>query len=132
MNCKLKEPIVVTCAVIFFDKSVLAVQRNTHMHHPLKWEFPGGKVKPFETPQECILREIKEELNIEIQITGTLQENLHHYEHISIRLIPFTAVYISGYIALSEHLQYKILPPELLLNLDWTEADIPIVKQLLK
>ena len=51
----------VTCAIILRDRHVLITQRSEQMPHPLKWEFPGGKVKEGESVEECIRREIREE-----------------------------------------------------------------------
>jgi len=51
----------VICAIIEQDGCVLAAQRSRTMAMPLKWEFPGGKIKPGETPEHCLCREIAEE-----------------------------------------------------------------------
>ena len=59
------------------------------MKLPLKWEFPGGKIEPHETEEECIKREIKEELNIEISLLKRLTPTSFDYPKISIELIPF-------------------------------------------
>ncbi|HZY24320.1 MAG TPA: NUDIX domain-containing protein, partial [Bacteroidales bacterium] len=57
----------VTCAVIRNeDNKILVVQRGEDSDHPFKWEFPGGKLDPEETEEECIIREIDEELSMEI------------------------------------------------------------------
>jgi 8-oxo-dGTP diphosphatase len=101
------------------------------MHLPLKWEFPGGKVELNEKPEECLIREIKEELDIEISVIRQLSINDHHYLDKSIRLIPFICRYLSGEIKLKEHANFKYLDKENLLDLDWAEADIPILKEYL-
>jgi 8-oxo-dGTP diphosphatase len=64
--------IKVTCAIILIGEKVLAVQRSETMSLPLKWEFPGGKIEPNESEKDCIKREIKEELDIEIGIIKRL------------------------------------------------------------
>ena len=122
----------VTCAVIVSQTNqVLVTQRSATMKLPLKWEFPGGKMEYGETPAACLTREIKEELNVDINIGSALQPYAHHYPDFSINLIPFICEIIGGEIALSEHAQYLWLNPTALLNLDWAEADIPIVKNYL-
>jgi 8-oxo-dGTP diphosphatase len=121
----------VACALITFKEKVLVVQRSENMTLPLKWEFPGGKIENDESEEECIIREIKEELNIDIEVTIKLNSSEFHYPNISIELIPFVAKQIGGKIRLSEHLGFKYLPKEELLNLDWAEADIAIVKEYL-
>ena len=70
--------IEVTCALIVDDQNRLfAAQRSSKMSLPLKWEFPGGKVESGESFESCLLREIKEELNVEIEIITSLHFNIH-------------------------------------------------------
>jgi 8-oxo-dGTP diphosphatase len=126
----MKRPTIVVCAIITIDNKILVVQRNRTMTLPLKWEFPGGKIEPNETEEECITREIKEELNIEITLLKKLESSIYKYPTITIELIPFLANYEKGTINLKEHIQYKLLKKEELSSLDWAEADLPIVKEL--
>jgi len=124
--------LLVACAIILNSQNkVIVCQRSTSMHLPLKWEFPGGKVELNEKPEECLIREIKEELDIEISVIRQLSINDHHYLDKSIRLIPFICRYLSGEIKLKEHADFKYLDKENLLDLDWAEADIPILKEYL-
>jgi len=122
----------VTCAIISLNDKILVVQRGKNMTLPFKWEFPGGKIEKGETEQECIIREIKEELNIEIQVTSRLSPSIYDYPGFRIRLIPFTANYVSGEIRLMEHNQFRFLKKDELKDLDWSEADFPILKEFLK
>ncbi|SHN25767.1 (deoxy)nucleoside triphosphate pyrophosphohydrolase [Mucilaginibacter sp. OK098] len=123
----------VTCALIIDDKrQLLATQRSSIMSLPLKWELPGGKMEPYEKPEQCLIREIKEELNIEIEITKSLAPNIHDYPFISIKLIPFICKCVSGEIELREHADFKWLNTSELLDLDWADADIPILNNYLK
>lgn len=123
--------IPVTCAIIFHQGKVLATQRSATMDLPGKWEFPGGKLEPEENPEDCLIREIREEISIEIKIFGALQSNEHNYfaEKI-IRLIPFLATWEAGDIRLLEHSEVKWIGPEELFSLDWAAADVPIVHEL--
>ena len=122
----------VICGIIFFQNKILVTQRSEKMKLPLKWEFPGGKLEENESETECIKREIKEEINIEIEIIKKLSSSEYDYGTFKIKLIPYLANYISGDIELSEHKDYKLLDKSELLNLDWAEADIPIVEEFLK
>lgn len=102
------------------------------MSLPLKWELPGGKIEAGETAEHCLIREIREELNIDITILQALDPNIHTYPTISIRLIPFICKQVSGTITLKEHADFKWLNTNDLLDLDWAEADIPIIYNYLK
>jgi 8-oxo-dGTP diphosphatase len=123
--------ITVICAIIIKDNKILVTQRSSKMILPLKWEFPGGKLELGENEIECIIREIKEELNIEIEVLRKLTSNLHFYESFAINLIPYIANYESGEIYLTEHAAYKFLDKKDLLSLEWADADLPIVNELL-
>lgn len=122
----------VTCAIILKDKKVLVAQRSEKMKLPLKWEFPGGKLEFNESETDCIKREIKEEINIDIEVLQKLSNNIHDYGTFKINLIPFLVQYISGEIKLAEHKDYRLLERSQLSNLDWAEADLLIVEEFLK
>jgi 8-oxo-dGTP diphosphatase len=122
--------IKVTCAIIYFGESILVVQRSKKMDLPLKWEFPGGKLENNESEEKCIKREIREEINIEIDIIKRLTPSIFNYPNMSIELIPFLANHSQGEIFLKEHSRYLLLAKADLLYLDWAEADLPIVKEI--
>ena len=123
--------IEVACAIIFNEDKILVTQRSEKMSLPLKWEFPGGKVEENENAENCILREIKEELNLDIEIVKRLESKSFDYPSFSINLIPFISKYLSGKINLYEHKDFKWLTKEELIFLDWAPADIPILHEFL-
>ena len=122
----------VTCAIIVIENKILVTQRSEKMKLPLKWEFPGGKLEENESEIDCIKREIKEEINIEIEIIRKLSNSIYDYGNFKINLIPFVAKHILGEIKLTEHRDYKLLEKAALISLDWAEADLPIVEEFLK
>jgi len=122
----------VSCAIILNQNKVLVAQRNRNGKLPLKWEFPGGKVEKYETIKESLIREIKEELNIEIEIIESLSPVEHHYPDFSIRLHPFLCNFKSGNLIVKEHEEIQWVEKSDLLNFDWAEADLPIVNEFLK
>lgn len=122
----------VTCAIILQGDKILATQRSAEMNLPLKWEFPGGKIEIGENAEACILREIKEELNIDIKITQRLTNSIYQYPTFTINLIPFLGKYLAGEIVLAEHSDFRWLEKSELMSLDWAPADIPIVEEILK
>jgi len=120
----------VTCAVIRNeDNEILIVQRGEKTDHPFKWEFPGGKTTREETPEECIIREVSEELSMDIVICGNLLPVEYDYGHKQIRMIPFICDTLDELPLLAEHLAYRWLPPEDLINVDFSEADILVANQ---
>ncbi|GGC48333.1 hypothetical protein GCM10011386_45690 [Parapedobacter defluvii] len=100
------------------------------MNLPLKWEFPGGKVEPGEDETLTIVREIKEELNLDIEVMGRLKPVEHDYPTFRIRLIPFMASVTGGELLLEEHADAKWVQVDDLDRYDWAPADVPIVEQL--
>ena len=117
----------VTCAIIEKDGKVLCARRSEHMKHPLKWEFPGGKVEGDEDLETCLKREIKEELGVDIEVLEQLPSNFHKYSNRKLELIPFRCSLQTFEIDLLEHSRVLWLPVEKLKDFDWAEADIPIV-----
>lgn len=121
----------VTCAIIERDGLVLAAQRSAIMSMPYKWEFPGGKIDPGESPEECLRREISEELGIQIVVGGSLPAKTHDYPSFTITLYPFVSAIETGEIVLHEHAAIIWLPPDKLYTLDWAEADLPVIRSYL-
>lgn len=120
----------VTCAVIRNDEGlVLAVRRGPQMGNAGKWEFPGGKTRAGEDHEECILREIDEELGMDIVICARLDEVVHDYGDKKIKLIPFICDTLSVKPVLREHDAFRWMEPDGLVTLDLTAADIPVAVQ---
>lgn len=121
--------IKVSCAIIRNDdEKVLIVQRGHETDHPLKWEFPGGKVDPGESYEECIVREIDEELSLDVVIVGSLDSVEHDYGHKQVRLIPFICDTLMDLPVLTEHVDFKWVDPDELKDFDFSEADIPVAR----
>jgi 8-oxo-dGTP diphosphatase len=127
-----KRLIEVTCAVIMDGEQVLVTQRSEQMPHPLKWEFPGGKLKSGETPERCIVREIREELGIEISVRELLPSVKHSYARETIKLIPFVCRLEDGVIELAEHRSHQWVHLDELEQIDWLQADLEVVRFLKK
>jgi len=131
-KANIKKIIQVSCAIIVSQQNkILVTQRAANMSLPLKWEFPGGKIEHGEIEEEAIIREIREELYVEISIISKLPKFIHHYESFSIALIPFICKIEKGEIKLTEHQAFRWLNPNNLLDLDWAEADIPVAQHYL-
>lgn len=98
------------------------------MSMPLKWEFPGGKIREGEEPESCLERELVEEMGIRVSLCAALPTTTHHYPSFTITLYPFVCSIRSGEITLHEHAACAWLPPEELASLDWAEADYPVLE----
>lgn len=124
----MKRHLHVACAIIERDGKVLAAQRSATMSFPLKWEFPGGKIEAGESPQECLNRELNEELGISVCIGTALSPATHVYPDFTVTLYPFTCRLAGGSITMHEHHALKWLAPEQMPELDWAAADLPVIR----
>lgn len=116
----------VACAVIIQNNKVLAVQRGPEMKMAGKWEFPGGKLEPGETASQCIVREILEELAMNIQVEEEWPSTIHQYNDFQIELIPLRCESDQASPILKEHQDFQWLDSESIFWVEWADADIPI------
>ena len=95
-NLNTKNCIEVSAALIFHDGNILITRRHANSHLGGLWEFPGGKREPDETFEQCLVREIREELGLEISVGELFEEIVHAYPEKSVRLKFFTCKILSG------------------------------------
>ena len=122
----------VVCAV--FRRSnghIAAFRRAPHSKHPGRWEFPGGKCEALERPEDALIREIAEELRVETTVLLPLQSSIYTYPERSIHLLPFLCSVPDAPFQLSDHDRVYWDNPAALVHLDWLEADLPILRQLI-
>ena len=98
-----KEIIDVTAALILQNDLILIAKRAKGKHLEGLWEFPGGKIRKSESPQECLIREIKEELKVDVEIGEHIIDSVHEYEKLTIRLKAYLTLIKNGNISLVEH-----------------------------
>jgi 8-oxo-dGTP diphosphatase len=124
----------VVAAIITNNNKILCVQRNQSKYDYIsfKYEFPGGKVEPDETNEQAIIREIKEELELDIQINKEFLTVNHAYPNFSLTMISFLCSTDSAQLVLKEHIAFQWLDNTELAQLDWAAADLPIVHQLMQ
>lgn len=126
--------IKVVAAVVKNENHYLCVQRNFNKYDYIsyKYEFPGGKVELNESNEDALIREIQEELNLEIQIEKHIITVEHTYPDFRISMYTYLCNSINRDLTLNEHIDYKWLKKEELNSLDWAAADLPIVDFLLQ
>jgi 8-oxo-dGTP diphosphatase len=126
-------PIPVACAIIADRQGlVLVAQRPEGKHLGLKWEFPGGKIEPGESPATALAREIREELGCEITADRALAPYVHTYEAVTIELHPFVCrvAEASPRPKPREHAAIAWSPLDRLSDYDFAAADLPLVQLL--
>ena len=125
--------VIVSAAVIYRTNNILCVQRpeNSKAYTSLKWEFPGGKVEEGEQLEEALVREIREELSVDIEISEFFMIVEHTYPDFHLVMHVYRCYLTEGEVNLNEHADLNWLKVEELDQLDWAEADIPIVNRLM-
>ncbi len=119
----------VTCAIIVDGNRFLCAQRGPEMALPLQWEFPGGKIEAGESAENCIRREIMEELNLEIEILEQAPSAFHSLEiDKMLELIPFVCIPTGGELQLREHAQVVWCSLTQMDSLQWAEPDLEILE----
>lgn len=120
----------VTCGLIFRNDRIFVCRRKPEKSLGGYWEFPGGKVESDEIPEECLVRELQEELGMEVLVREEFMTNEHSYEHITIRLIAYTCELVSFSKTLTDHDKYEWAYMSQLANLNLAPADIPIAQAI--
>lgn len=127
----------VVCAIIYNnDNKIFCTKRGPGRALEGKWEFPGGKVEQNEKYEETIIREIKEELNSIVEpieyigLSNYEYHNLAPYDDFSITLYAYKCKLISGELSLSEHTDKKWVKVDELNDMDFAEADKPLIELL--
>ena len=120
----------VTAAIIEHDGRYLLARRAPEQNLAGYWEFPGGKIEANETPEDCLIRELREELHLETRVLEHFCNSVYHYEKGAINLMAYRTEILDGEIQLTVHDEVGwFLPPEML-KLNLAPADIPIAERL--
>lgn len=128
MDIKMKTIEVVAAIIVEGDK-IFATQRG-YGEFKDGWEFPGGKIEQGETPGQALVREIKEELDTEIEVGKLIETVEYDYPEFHLTMHCFICRIKSGNLVLREHEAAKWLLPEELDSVDWLPADLGLIEKL--
>jgi len=124
------QPLIVTAAIIRKDGLVLVTRRPDGKPHAGMWEFPGGKLDGGETPQECLRREIREELDLEVTVGPIFEVTFHRYEWGPVLILAYECSPSRGAIRNLQVAEHRWIAPRDLHRLDILPADLPIISKL--
>lgn len=119
----------VAAAIIQHENKIFATQRGYGKFKD-GWEFPGGKIEPGETPQQALIREIREELDTEVKVGELFDTVEYDYPDFHLSMDCFLCTVLSGELVLKEHEASKWLAPEELDSVDWLPADRDLIRKL--
>jgi 8-oxo-dGTP diphosphatase len=129
----MKKHYTVSAAIIIENKKILCVQRNKGKYDYIsfKYEFPGGKLEIGENEEDALIREISEELSLEIVVVEKFLVVTHEYLDFNITMHSYLCTANTEQLILKEHIDAKWLAKNELIELDWASADLPIVSKLI-
>lgn len=123
---------IVTAAILQQDNRVLIARRPPNDPLAGRWEFPGGKVEPGESMEDCLRRELQEEFGIEVTVGEFFSGTTYRYDHGQFDLRAYFVSWRPQSLEPTAHDEIRWVAPRDLLDHDLLPADIPIAKALLK
>lgn len=129
MTSETGKTIRVSAAIICQDGRIFATQRG-YGEFKDGWEFPGGKVEPGETPPQALVREIREELDTEIEVGELFETVEYDYPNFHLTMDCFLCTVKSGDLVLKEHEAARWLTREEIGSVEWLPADLGLIKKL--
>ena len=121
--------ISVSAAAIVNNNKILITKRSGGDFDGM-WEFPGGKIEPNETKEETVIREIKEELDLEISVSSHLISIEYAYPNFNLEMHVYICSIISGTMVLNEHGDFAWTSKADIENYNWIPADIEVVEAI--
>jgi 8-oxo-dGTP diphosphatase len=113
------------------DGKILCAKRAKHLTLGGYWEFPGGKIEENESHEQALIREIKEEMGVEIEVGELVADIYHEYPNVIVHLITYRSVLKSGILNSTDHDELVWKDVLSLNELEWAPADVPTVEKLL-
>jgi 8-oxo-dGTP diphosphatase len=122
--------IKVVCGLVWQENKVLIAKRKPGKSLAGYWEFPGGKIEAGEDAESSLIRELEEEMGMQIKISGFLGNHEHQYENFKIELIAYQCEFKSASFHLTDHDAFEFVEPARLVNYQIAPADLFIVDHL--
>ena len=125
-------PLIVTAAIIEHDGRILLTRRRPDAPYPLLWEFPGGKLEPEEHPEACIVREVREELAMEVAVTGIYDVVYHRYPERPVLVLAYRCRWVGGELRELDVAGHCWAAPEEVPAFDLLPADFPLAEKIVR
>ena len=122
----------VVAALIWHEGKFMICQRPSHKARGLLWEFVGGKVEAGETPQEALIRECREEIDVLLSVGDVFMDVTHKYPDLEVHLTLFHATVASGEPKKLEHNDIRWITPQEIPDYDFCPADVEILQKIKK
>lgn len=124
--------IEVVAALIWDKDRFMICQRPAHKARGLLWEFVGGKVEKGESFEQALIRECREELDVELKVNDIFMDVVHEYPDITVHLTLFNSEIAEGTPKMLEHNDIKWITPAEIQNYDFCPADEEILKRIIE
>jgi len=122
--------LLVAAAIIENDGKILLARRRADAHYPLFWEFPGGKVEQGEDPKDCVVREIREELAIDIAVEAIYDVVFYRYPERPVLVLAYHCRWLGGEIRDVEVSEHCWVYPADVVKFELLPADISLAKRI--
>ena len=123
-------PLAVVAGIVRGENGILIARRKSGGAQALKWEFPGGKIEPGESPQAALARELKEELDISVSIGRIYDAVLWYYPEKTVLILFYDATILSGTPASLDNGGFEWVQPSQITQYDFADADKAVAKSL--
>ncbi len=122
----------VVAALIREGERFMICRRPAHKARGLLYEFVGGKVEPGETPQQALIRECREELDVAVEVGSVFMDVVHEYPDLTVHLTLFNAVITEGVPQKIEHTDIRFITPAEIGDYDFCPADETILQRIIE
>jgi 8-oxo-dGTP diphosphatase len=122
----------VAAAFLVHKDKVLIARRKTPPRLAGKWEFPGGKIEPGETPEACLTRELEEEFGITVKVGEFLADSVHRHDKGAFHILAYHTTWLAGQIVPVDHDRCAWAGPHNLLEYNLLPADIELAESLIE